>query len=159
MVAFARFLMRDNGLPIHINAEQVTQVRQTSEGEPAIYTLGRDTPMIVEGTFEAAIRKIEAATSGVSVLESVIEPAAEAIVPDPRPPMLELVTSEPRPEPGPSVEPEPETDTVVKSKPKAKGPAKAKPAKAKAKPAKAEETSSKEPEAPYPAASWFMGNR
>lgn len=158
MVAFARFVMRDNGLPIHINADQVTQVRQTSEGEPAIYTLGRDTPMIVEGTLEAAIRKLEAASAGVRVVEPVLEPVVEATVPESKPPVLELISTEPQPEPAPSVEPEPEPEVVTpaKSKPKAKA-AKAKTAKAKT--AKSEEASPQKLEPPYPSASWFMGNR
>jgi protein TonB len=177
MVAFARFVMRDNGLAIHINADQVTQVRQTSEGEPAIYTLGRDTPMIVEGTLEAAIRKLEAATAGIRVVEPAAEPIAETTAPEVKPPVLELVASapEPEPEPEPVVQPEPEPEVVAAAKTrtvKAKSPAKVKTAKAKAakvetadgepadgEPAKVEDAPAKKQEIPYPTASWFRGNR
>lgn len=162
MVAFARFVMRDNGLAIHINAEQVTQVRQTSDGEPAIYTLGRDTPMIVEGTLEAAIRKLEAATAGIKIVEPASEQVTEAVAPVPQPPALELVVPEPKPEPEVASPPE-QDSTVVEANPakvkpaKSKAVAKIKPVKAKT--AKTEEPSTKKPEIPYPSASWFMGNR
>ena len=34
MLIFAKFVMRDSGLPIHINTPHVTQVRLTLDGEP-----------------------------------------------------------------------------------------------------------------------------
>lgn len=161
MVAFARFVMRDNGLAIHINAQQVTQVRQTSDGDPAIYTLGRDTPMIVEGTLEAAIRKLEAAAAGIKIVESANEPVVEAPAPVARPAALELVATAVAPDPASPTEPVPEPEAVAPAAAKAK-PAKTK-ALAKAKAAKAKsakgETPAKALEVPYPTASWFMGNR
>ena len=165
MVAFARFVMRDNGLAIHINAEHVTQVRQTTEGEPAIYITGRDTPMIVEGVLEAAIRKLEAAAAGIMVIEPAIEAALEPTPPVAKSPVLELVTSEPppdlvaEPESTPEPLPEPEVAELGKAKSsKAKTTAKSKSAKAKA-PKTASEAPPKEPEMPYPSASWFRGSR
>jgi len=50
MSAFARFVLRDNGLAIHIAPHHVTQVRETSEGCPAIYLSGKDTPLMVRAT-------------------------------------------------------------------------------------------------------------
>lgn len=164
MIAFARFVMRDNGLAIHINTQQVTQVRQTTEGEPAIYIVGRETPMVVEGTLEAAIRKLEAAAAGIKVVESAVEPAAEMPSTVTRAPELEIVATEleTSPEPAETVEPSIADEASPKVKPAksravVKAGAKAKPSKAK--PAKSESKPAKEPEAPYPAASWFMGNR
>ena len=161
MIAFARFVMRDNGLAIHINTQQVTQVRQTTEGEPAIYIVGRETPMVVEGTLEAAIRKLEAAAAGLKVVEPAVEDAVETLAPVARQPALEVVAMESEA----TSETAPESEAVVakaasiKSKPaKAKTVIKAaaKPKAAKAKPAGPE---AKPAEVPYPTASWFMGNR
>ncbi len=159
MVAFARFVMRDNGLAVHISAQQVTQVRQTTEGEPAIYIAGRDTPMIVEGTLEMAIRKLEGAAAGIKIVEPAVELVMEAPVAEP--PALEIVTAEVAPEPEAAAEPAPEPEVVLaaKGKPaKTKAVAKVKPQKAKPA-AKSEASALKEPEAPYPTASWFKGNR
>ncbi|HEY1559806.1 MAG TPA: hypothetical protein VGF71_02830 [Caulobacteraceae bacterium] len=167
--------MRDNGLAIHINTQQVTQVRQTSEGEPAIYIVGRETPMVVEGTLEAAIRKLEAAAAGLKVVEPAVEPMVETSALAAQPPTLEVVAmeSEVTPEPAPESEPVVAAAASAKAKPaktnsvtKAK-PAKAKPeskpvkseAKSEGKSAKSEAKSTKAPEVPYPTASWFMGNR
>jgi len=158
MIAFARFVMRDNGLAIHINAEQVTQVRQTTEGEPAIYTLGRDTPMIVEGTLEATIRKLEAAAAGIRIVETTVEPIVEE--PEVRTPALELVAPEIAPEPEVAAEPtpEPEIAKAAKAKPtKTKAPAKAKTQKTKSE--KIETTAPMDEEPPFPTATWFKGNR
>lgn len=164
MVAFARFVMRDNGLAIHINATAVTQVRQTTEGEPAIYITGRESPMVVEGTLDAAIRKLEAAAAGIKVVEPAFEVAEPSVAETPalvaKPPMLELVSSEEPAAPEVAPDPVPETEIVEapKAKPmKAKAGAKTKAAKAKA--TKAAAPVPQEPEIPYPSASWFMGNR
>jgi hypothetical protein len=178
MIAFARFVMRDNGLAIHINTQQVTQVRQTSEGEPAIYIVGRETPMVVEGTLEAAIRKLEAAAAGLKVVEPAVEPMVEMSALAAQPPTSEVVamesevTPKPTPESGPvvaaaaSAKAKPaKPNSVTKAKPaKAKPESKpvkseAKPAKSETKPTKSEAKSTKAPEVPYPTASWFMGNR
>jgi hypothetical protein len=78
MLAFARFILRDNGLAIHIAANQVTQVRETSEGDPAIYLVGKDTPLMVEGDVESALRRLQAAAAGVA-------PAEPELVPEPEP--------------------------------------------------------------------------
>jgi hypothetical protein len=130
MVAFARFTMRDNGLPIYINPEQVSQVRLTSEGEPAVYIAGRDTPMIVEGTVEEIIQMLETVTVGGQAASWAEAPALDA-------------------EPS-----EPETSEAPTLK--AKAPAKAKAAR---KPAKAKtEKLPVEAEAPYATPSWFVGN-
>ncbi|HEY1414499.1 MAG TPA: hypothetical protein VGF42_01275 [Caulobacteraceae bacterium] len=164
MIAFARFVMRDNGLAIHINTQQVTQVRQTTEGEPAIYIVGRETPMVVEGTLEAAIRKLEAAAAGLKVVEPAVEPMVETTPPVDQTPAPEMVAMESEATPQPEPEPEPEAAIAATS------PGKAKPAKTKtetkagtkAKPAKTKPgkpEASKAPEVPYPAASWFRGNR
>jgi hypothetical protein len=81
MSAFARFVLRDNGLAIHIAPHHVTQVRETSEGCPAIYLSGKDTPLMVEGDLEDALRRIQAAAEGVAVAA----PAAFEPEPEPQP--------------------------------------------------------------------------
>jgi len=135
MVAFARFTMRDNGLPIYINPEQVSQVRLTSEGDPAIYIAGRDTPMIIEGTVEETVQVLETVTLGGRAADPVESAALEA-------------------EPSPLLVDETSDAPVLK----AKAPAKAK-AKAARKPAKAKtEELPVEAEAPYATPSWFVGN-
>lgn len=77
MLVFARFVLRDNGLPIHIATEHVTQIRLTIDGEPAIYILNKETPIIVEGTLEATVRKLEVAASGLRPVEA--EPAVNVV--------------------------------------------------------------------------------
>jgi hypothetical protein len=79
MLIFAKFVMRDSGLPIHINTPHVTQVRLTIDGEPAIYLVGKETPIIVEGSLEGALKKLEAAGAGFRLVES--EPLAPSPVP------------------------------------------------------------------------------
>ncbi len=83
MLIFAKFTMRDSGLPIHINTPHVTQVRLTLDGEPAIYLVGKETPIVVEGTMEAALKKLEAAGAGFRLAEP--EPPAPAPAPSQRP--------------------------------------------------------------------------
>src|SRR6516225_4330031 len=78
MLLFARFVMRDSGLPIHISTTHVTQVRLTIDGEPAIYLAGKETPIVVEGTLDQALEKLEAAAAGVRVVEPEVEQPAEA---------------------------------------------------------------------------------
>ncbi|MGH7022811.1 MAG: hypothetical protein ACREEB_04370 [Caulobacteraceae bacterium] len=159
MVAFARFVMRDNGLAIHINPEQVTQIRQTIEGDPAIYIAGRDTPMTVEGTMEGALRKLEAASVGLKIVEEDVpapfeEP--EATPPAPEPPIMEIAAAPELPPAEVAAAPEPKAKAG-----KAKGPRKSAVSKAPAKAKVADAKPSRpapEPEAPYPAASWFRGN-
>lgn len=97
MLVFARFVLRDNGMPIHIATEHVTQVRLTIDGEPAIYILNKETPVVVEGTLEAAVRKLEAAASGLRLVEP--EPAPN-VIPWGAPAANEPVFApEPEPEP------------------------------------------------------------
>ena len=81
MSAFARFIMRDNGLAIYIAPNQVTQVRETIEGDPAIYLVGKDTPLMVEGDVPSALRRLQAAAAGIAPaeIESAPEPEPEAI--------------------------------------------------------------------------------
>src|SRR5258708_19173762 len=79
MLIFAKFTMRDSGLPIHINTPHVTQVRLTIDGEPAIYLVGKETPIVVEGTMEAALKKLEAAGAGFRLVEP--EPPAPVQTP------------------------------------------------------------------------------
>jgi hypothetical protein len=74
MSAFARFVLRDNGLPIHIAPHHVTQVRETGEGDPAIYLSGKDTPLMVEGGIDEALRRLQAAAAGVAMPEPAVEP-------------------------------------------------------------------------------------
>jgi hypothetical protein len=84
MSAFARFILRDNGLAIHIAPGQVTQVRETIEGDPAIYLVGKDTPLMVEGDVDDALRRLQAAASGMPAAapapapEITPEPVAQA---------------------------------------------------------------------------------
>ncbi len=133
MIAFARFVMRDNGLAIHINTQQVTQVRQTSEGEPAIYIVGRETPMVVEGTLEGAIHKLEAAAAGLKVVEPSFEPIVETPVVAVQPSKLGVVAVESEAAFEPSPEPEPAIAEAASAKAKlakTKAVTKAKPAKA-----------------------------
>jgi len=89
MLVFAKFVMRDSGLPIHISTPHVTQVRLTIDGEPAIYLAGKETPILVEGTLEGALKKLEAAAAGLRL----VEPEAEA------PPATATVTVFPVAEP------------------------------------------------------------
>jgi hypothetical protein len=122
MLVFARFVLRDNGLPIHIATEHVTQVRLTIDGEPAIYILNKETPVIVEGTLEAAVRKLEAAASGLRLVE-----------PEPAPNVIPWETPAAN-EPAPAPEPEPKSMVVMAA---AKPSAKAKKATAKPSPKEA----------------------
>ena len=89
MLVFAKFVMRDSGLPIHISTPHVTQVRLTIDGEPAIYLAGKETPILVEGTLEGALKNLEAAAAGLRL----VEPEAEA------PPATATVTVFPVAEP------------------------------------------------------------
>jgi len=150
MVAFVRFVMRDNGLALHVNAEQVTLVRQTIEGDPAIYISGRDTPMIVEGTLEAIVRQLEGSAADLTEIESFVEPA---------PVEAELPTAEPELDSPAAAAPEPEVKAPAKGKARVKA---KKPGKAAAKTAPDmpfEAGAPSEPETPYPGAAWFRGNR
>jgi hypothetical protein len=87
MTAFARFVLRDNGLPIHIAPHHVTQVRETADGDPAIYLTGKDTPLMVEGDVPDALRRLQAAAAGLSATEPaphakpVAQPPAKAAKP------------------------------------------------------------------------------
>ena len=78
MAAFARFVMRHNGLAIHIAINHITQIRETSDAVPAIYLTGKDTPLMVEGDVDEVLRRLEAAAAGAPVPEAA--PEAE---PDP----------------------------------------------------------------------------
>ena len=86
MSAFARFIMRDNGLAIYIAPSQVTQVRETIEGDPAIYLVGKDTPLMVEGDVPNALRRLQAAAAGMTPAELESAPEPEAIVVEPATP-------------------------------------------------------------------------
>src|SRR5258708_11185524 len=102
MLIFAKFVMRDSGLPIHINTPHVTQVRLTIDGEPAIYLVGKETPIVVEGSLEGALKKLEAAGAGFRLVESEI-PA-----PSPVPiTILPVVAPPPPPPPAPGAPPAP----------------------------------------------------
>jgi hypothetical protein len=140
MVTFARLIMRDNGLAIHVNPEHVTQIRQTIEGEPAIYISGRETPMIVEGTLEAALRKLDAASAGLTVLVNEEPPVA----------VREFVT----PNVLAKIEPPPLKPAAKRGSTPVKKAAKPKPDRKK-KPA----IPAPESETTYPGASWFRGGR
>lgn len=158
MLVFARFVLRDNGMPIHIATEHVTQVRLTIDGEPAIYILNKETPVVVEGTLEAAVRKLEAAASGLRLVEP--EPAPNVI------PWETPAANEPAPEP----EPEPAMPIALakpsakakKTVPKAAGDKKAaakksatvSPIKRKAKPVSAPATVAEDPNDEL---NWFKG--
>jgi len=144
MVAFARFTMRDNGLSIYINPEQVAQVRQTIEGDPAVYIAGRDTPMIIEGTLEGTIRMLEALTSGGGTAERIEAPALEA---EPSPPSAQLTPAD-----AANSAPEVSDAPALKAKAPAKAKAARKPAKIKT------EELPVETVAPYATPSWFNGN-
>jgi hypothetical protein len=102
MLVFARFIMRDSGLPILINTPHVTQVRLTVDGEPAIYLAGKDTPILVEGTFDGALKKLEAAAAGLRIVDpepATHEPEVASITALPAP-------ATPTPSPQPTTEPE-----------------------------------------------------
>jgi outer membrane biosynthesis protein TonB len=99
MLIFAKFTMRDSGLPIHINTPHVTQVRLTLDGEPAIYLVGKETPIVVEGTLEAALKKLEAAGAGFRLAEP--EPPAPVPVPAPAPAPVTVLSVAPPPSPPP----------------------------------------------------------
>ena len=150
MVAFAHFVMKDNGLPIHINPQHVTQVRQTVEGEPAVYVAGRETPMVIEGTVDSAIRKLEAAAAGLRLVEQPYM-QAEATTPvidfSPAPPVQ---SAAPDPPPTPKRKP---------AKPKSARRASPKAAKTQpAVPAKSAQPDAT-PEDYGAATAWFRGNR
>jgi hypothetical protein len=81
MSAFARFVLRDNGLAIHIAPQHVTQVRETGEGDPAIYMVGKDTPLMVEGDVPEALRRLQAAAMGLAEPEPALEPEPVALAP------------------------------------------------------------------------------
>ncbi|HEY5203045.1 MAG TPA: hypothetical protein VIJ63_00395 [Roseiarcus sp.] len=162
MVAFARFVMRDNGLAIHINPDHVTQLRQTIEGDPAVYIAGRDTPMVVEGTLESALRKLEAASAGLKVVET--EPPAPFYEPEPLTPewaksQIPAITGPASPPvdslPPPKAKAKAGKDKTPKEAATAKSPKKAATAKAPKKAPLPKENVA--PAIPYPAASWFRG--
>lgn len=145
-MVFARFVMRDSGLPIHINTPHVTQVRLTIDGEPAIYLVGKETPILVEGTLEGALKKLEAAAAGLRLVEPEAPPA----------PVSAVVT------PTPVVEPPPPSPIALE-KPEAPKKAARKSAVARAaKPAKGKASLAKgaaEPDTAPSATSWFKGLR
>jgi hypothetical protein len=146
MLVFARFVMRDSGLPIHINTPHVTQIRLTIDGEPAIYLVGKESPIVVEGTLEGALKKLEAAAAGLRLVEA--EPAELA----PPSPVTAVVTVLPGVD-APAVAPPP----AAKVKPPSPKKVAAKAgASAKAKAVKADGPA--EPVKPA-ATSWFKGLR
>lgn len=125
MLIFAKFTMRDSGLPIHINTPHVTQVRLTIDGEPAIYLVGKETPIVVEGTLDAALKKLEAAGAGFRLVEPelpapVAAPAPAAVT------FLSVAAPPPSPPPAPSPAPSPAPVAVAKPAPKPKPQAAAK---------------------------------
>jgi hypothetical protein len=178
MLVFARFMMRDSGLPIHISTPHVTQVRLTIDGEPAIYLAGKETPILVEGTLEGALKTLEAAAAGLRLVETEPEAppvsAAVAVFPvaEARAPAAPVEAEASAPAPAPAPAP---TATVKAKAPKPKKPASkpaasapevtAKPPKLviqAAKPAKAAPPPSPKPVEKEPAhspMSWFKGLR
>lgn len=185
MLVFARFLMRDSGLPIHISTPHVTQVRLTIDGEPAIYLAGKETPILVEGTLEGALKKLEAAAAGLRLVESEPEtppvtatvtvlaladappPAAPVRAEEPAPSApVEAEVSAPAPVPAPTIKAKAPKARKPASKPAAGVPeVKAKPPKPvvqAAKPVKAVPPPSPKPVEKEPASSpmsWFKGLR
>ena len=169
MLMFAKFVMRDSGLPIHINTPHVTQVRLTLDGEPAIYLVGKETPIVVEGSLEAALKKLEAAGAGFRLVESEIPTPVPATIT-----ALPMAASpSPVAPPGPAASLSPVS--VEKTAPKRASVGKAKPTPRKA-PPKPEvvvqpatpavaKKPAKPPSAPPPAEqpsgamSWFKGLR
>jgi hypothetical protein len=160
MLVFARFVLRDNGMPIHIATEHVTQVRLTIDGEPAIYILNKETPVVVEGTLEAAVRKLEAAASGLRLVEP--EPAPN-VIPWEAPAANEPVFA-PEPEPEPVIaialaKPAAKAKKPVPKAARGKKPAATKSAtvsaiKSKAKPVSAPATAAEDPN---DETNWFKG--
>jgi hypothetical protein len=160
MLVFARFVLRDSGLPIMLATQHVTQVRLTIDGEPAIYILNKETPVIVEGTLESAIKKLEAAGAGLRVVEP--EPQDNVVqldAPFRETPPVQPIVAAPTPvaEPAPVVAP---VAHLAKLKPKAKPES----AKAKAAPAKTTKVTAIGRKAKKPAATredddlnWFKG--
>lgn len=93
MVAFAQFVLRDNGLPVHLSVDFVTQVRVTPEAEGvAIYISGKETPVLVEGTLDGVMRKIALASAGVKLVEPEPAPPPPPVEYSGRP-YLEIVSS------------------------------------------------------------------
>jgi hypothetical protein len=133
-------------------------VRLTIDGEPAIYLVGKDTPILVEGTFDGALKKLEAAASGLRIVDP--EPVApEPVAHEPEPAVASitalpaLVAPSPHPTTGPELSPV-GNDGMARSKPAAKV------SRKKAAPAPSPEVHhTAEPEkAPTPSAhSWFKG--
>jgi outer membrane biosynthesis protein TonB len=148
--------MRDSGLPIFINTPHVTQVRLTIDGEPAIYLMGKDTPILVEGTMDGAMKRLEAAAAGLRLVEPD-PPAPE--------PQAATVTALPVAEPLPVAAPPPaEVEQPTPKKPPRKTAiARAKPENAPAaRPAKTKAPHDPEPAekaSAHTASSWFKGLR
>lgn len=151
MLVFARFVMRDSGLPILINTPHVTQVRLTIDGEPAIYLMGKDTPIVVEGDFESALKKLEAAAAGLRLVEPeppAPEPVAATVtalpvaLPAPEPPQAEVAPAAPKKAPRKSAAPRAKAETP------------------EARPGKTKPPHDPEPvEKAHPHSSWFKGLR
>jgi outer membrane biosynthesis protein TonB len=152
MLVFARFVMRDNGQPILINTPHVTQVRLTIDGEPAIYLLGKDTPILVEGDFESAMKKLEAAASGLRLVEPE-PPAPEPEVAT----VTALPVALPSPEPAPA--PPPAEPSSPRKAPRKVARAKPEPAASPAKTKAAHDPEPAEKAHAHTGGSWFKGLR
>jgi outer membrane biosynthesis protein TonB len=148
MLVFARFVMRDSGLPILINTPHVTQVRLTIDGEPAIYLMGKDTPIVVEGDFEGAMKKLEAAASGLRLVEPE-PPAPEPVI------VTELPVALPSPEPAPP----PAEPASPRKAPRKAARAKHEPAASPAKTKAAHDPEPAEKAHAHTGGSWFKGLR
>ncbi|HEY2178713.1 MAG TPA: hypothetical protein VGH15_09045 [Caulobacteraceae bacterium] len=82
MAIFAKFVMRDSGRPMFVNAHYVEQVRDTDEpGMTAVYLSGRGTPVVVEETLEVVMKQLAGAPAPLKLVPNEPAPAAEVEAP------------------------------------------------------------------------------
>jgi uncharacterized protein YlzI (FlbEa/FlbD family) len=111
MAVFAKFVMRDSGRPMFVNAAFVEQVRDTDEpGLTAVYLSGRGTPVVVEEKLEMVMKQLAGAPAPLKLVSSEPAPKAEIAAP---PAMAEPVVLEAKPVPAPP------RKVAVKAKPAA----------------------------------------
>jgi uncharacterized protein YlzI (FlbEa/FlbD family) len=96
MAIFAKFVMRDSGRPMFVNASFVEQVRDTDEpGLTAVYLTGRGTPVVVEEKLEVVMKQLAGAPAPLKLVVSEPAFAPEAEMPVAAEPVL--VAAEPEP--------------------------------------------------------------
>jgi hypothetical protein len=73
MARLIRFLMRDTGMPVHIGADFVEQVRITQEhNATAIYLSGKTTPILVEESLDQVITRLRYADESADEHQEVL---------------------------------------------------------------------------------------